>query len=84
MYKNQMPVQLKLWERLYKNFLVTLEQKLLDVRMDLSSAYNDLYDLASERDEYSDIMEKISNAIDFIFELEQNERSKNNEKNEIK
>ncbi len=50
---------------------MTLKEKLKKVRGDLSSAYNDLYDLASERDDYSDIMEKISDAIDFIYELEQ-------------
>lgn len=61
-------------------------EKLRDVRMDLSSAYNDLYDLASERDEYSDIMEKIEKAIDFIYDIEHNKRwqrwlkDKNNER----
>lgn len=50
---------------------MTLKEKLQNVRVDLSSAYNDLYDLASERDDYSDIMQKISDAIDVIFELEQ-------------
>ena len=46
------------------------KEDLFAIRRVLSGAYNDLYDFAAERDDYSDIMAKISNAIDMVYNLE--------------
>ena len=56
---------------------MTLKEKLQNARLELSSAYDKLYEMAVEKDDYSDVMEKIEKAIDIIFEIEQKEKNGN-------
>lgn len=52
-------------------------KNLQDARMELNSACDTFEDIFGDYEEISDAMEKINAVIDFLYELEQNERSKN-------
>lgn len=43
---------------------------LSEIRGKLSECYDSLYELASQKDDYSDAMAKLSDAIDIIFNIE--------------
>lgn len=52
-------------------------ENLQDARMELNSACDTLEDIFGDYEEMADAMERINAVIDFLYELEQNERSEN-------
>lgn len=48
-----------------------------DAKMELNSACSDLEDILGDYEELADAMERINAVIDFLYEQEQKERSKN-------
>lgn len=52
-------------------------ENLQDARMELNSACDTFEDIFGDYEEISEAMEKINAVIDFLYELEQNERGKN-------